>query len=228
MKTYLLAALLLLGCTTPTGTEFHRGTVTVRPPPRPTYTPAGAGAPVVGQPGYQRPTLPPSPNRRVLPPTEGPGLWSADEPKAVKEDRAAQLQVFAAGVKLPSPEGESTAAVRVCGMHVNEAVKRGGAKATFAAAPRKERECAVARLFASCLAIQGQKDQKKLRAGDESKRSAVEQFYAALQVALQFRKTVCEGVTLSDEMVEAYDTSHPQLDSIINPRKWKKVTIDDD
>ncbi|EPX56328.1 hypothetical protein D187_007670 [Cystobacter fuscus DSM 2262] len=39
---------------------------------------------MVGQPGEQVPPIARSPNTRVLPPTKEPGLWAADETKAVK------------------------------------------------------------------------------------------------------------------------------------------------
>ena len=53
--------------------------------PVPRYVPAGAGAPMVGQPGEQVAPVARSPNTRVLPPTKEPGLWAADETKAVKK-----------------------------------------------------------------------------------------------------------------------------------------------
>lgn len=53
--------------------------------PAPRYTPAGVGAPALGQPGQQVAPTARSPNTRVLPPTDEPGVWAADEPSAVRK-----------------------------------------------------------------------------------------------------------------------------------------------
>jgi hypothetical protein len=74
---YGLLALLAACASSPT--TYERGTLT-RPPPPPTRP--GVGAPVVGQPGLVTQPPPRSPNTRVLPPSNEPGLWSADTPKA--------------------------------------------------------------------------------------------------------------------------------------------------
>lgn len=50
-------------------------------PTPPVHTPAGAGAPMRGQPGAidpDRPTLPRGKNKRPLPSEDQPGLWAAD------------------------------------------------------------------------------------------------------------------------------------------------------
>ena len=74
---YGLLALLAACASSPT--PYERGTLT-RPPPPPTRP--GVGAPIVGQPGSFTQPPPRSPNTRVLPPSNEPGLWSADTPKA--------------------------------------------------------------------------------------------------------------------------------------------------
>jgi hypothetical protein len=70
-----LLLLALAACAGPNSpSQLHKGTVTAPPPPqlRP-----GHGAPVVGQPGHERPRLPPSPHKRVLPPSREPGIWAS-------------------------------------------------------------------------------------------------------------------------------------------------------
>lgn len=51
-------------------------TPAVRPPPT-IHTPAGAGAPAVGQPGYQSQQVPRSNDPRILPPTREPTVFAA-------------------------------------------------------------------------------------------------------------------------------------------------------
>lgn len=74
---YGLVALLAACASSPT--TYERGTLTSPPPPP---TRPGVGAPVVGQPGSFTQPPPRSPNTRVLPPSNEPGLWSADTPQA--------------------------------------------------------------------------------------------------------------------------------------------------
>lgn len=55
----------------------YAGPTPVARPPLPTYTPPGAGAPVVGQPGYPGQGVPRSKDPRVLPPSPYPAIYAA-------------------------------------------------------------------------------------------------------------------------------------------------------
>ncbi len=136
-------------------TAVHAQAVAPIPPPAPSmpvpvprYVPAGAGAPRVGQPGERSAPMERSPNTRVLPPTREPGIWAADEPKAVKKPVPASPpdidELLAARPSPGAPELLS------CRQRVLRASKSSGQEETRRNLPRTPRECLTARLLLHC------------------------------------------------------------------------------
>jgi hypothetical protein len=136
-------------------TAVHAQAVAPVPPPAPSitvpvprYVPAGAGAPIVGQPGERIAPIDRSPNTRVLPPTKEPGIWAADETKAVKRPVAASPpdidELLAARPSSGAPELLS------CRQRVLRASKGSGQEDTRRNLPRTPRECLTARLLLHC------------------------------------------------------------------------------
>jgi hypothetical protein len=114
----------------------------------PRYVPAGAGAPMVGQPGEQTAPIDRSPNSRVLPPTREPGIWAADETKAVKKPvPVSPPDIDELLAARPSP---GTPELLSCRQRVLRASKTSGEEETRRNLPRTPRECLTARLLLHC------------------------------------------------------------------------------
>lgn len=149
----LLPLYLLLSCaTSPEGpATYERGTF-VRPPPAPAR--AGVGAPMVGQPGAQSREYPRSPYTRVLPQTpetrKGPGLWSAESPRASIETWVYTADI--AGLHVPHVGWDGTPAPErnPCISRLRRFLDSGTHLAELARLP-KHRECIIARLFNACV-----------------------------------------------------------------------------
>ena len=118
------------------------------PVPMPRYTPAGTGAPVVGQPGEQVAPVARSPNTRVLPPTGEPGLWAADEPRAAKRPGLAPPDVDELLRPQPSP---GTPELTSCRGRVRRASRDSGLEEVRRSLPGVTRECLTARLLLECF-----------------------------------------------------------------------------
>ena len=103
---------------------------------------------MVGQPGEQIAPIDRSPNTRVLPPTREPGIWAADETKAVKKPVPASPpdidELLAARPSPGAPELQS------CRQRVLRASKSSGQEETRRNLPRTPRECLTARLLLHC------------------------------------------------------------------------------
>lgn len=116
MKSALLLVLL-------STTAFGQAMVPRPPPPPPmTHTSPPLGAPTGPQVGppvrgpAAQPALPPSPNKRVLPPSSAPGLWSADTKSSHKPAgmSARQYRSQKDIRDLPDIEGLSNPALLTC------------------------------------------------------------------------------------------------------------------
>lgn len=97
----ILAVLLLAACSGSAPTTYQRGTPTIAP----VFVPSQDAPHRTGQPGHVRPPhgYPRSPNRRVLPPERGPGLWSADRPRAARPTTHTTTERLA-GLLMPIPD----------------------------------------------------------------------------------------------------------------------------
>jgi hypothetical protein len=114
------------------------------------YVPAGAGAPVVGQPGDQAAPVARSPNTRVLPPTGEPGLWAADEDaKAVKKPSTVpQPEIDELLMATPSPGAPEA---KSCRQRLLRASLTSGHEVTRRNLPPTPRACINARLLVHCI-----------------------------------------------------------------------------
>lgn len=191
--------------------------------PAPVFTPVGAGAPILGQPGQHRspPVLPPSPNKRILPATREPGIWAADETRAAR-DKADKEPVSVLDVPLPAPDGKaSTRPVRACKAMIDTGLVEAGLKENLAALPQNVRRCVVARLLEACLRTKG----KKELARDEQAEARL--YYESFQVARAWWPVACKDIDYNnDDLSLIYDEVTSSLKRQINPsdpRRWKEV-----
>jgi hypothetical protein len=173
----LLPLLLAVACsTTPThGPTYEQA---ARPMPRPytgplivqqpppsypgaTYSPAGTGASLVGQPSQQVQGVARSPNTRALPdefsPDRKPGLWAADEVRAARRDEPWLLNML-----LPDLQGIPTSwpLSAICADQMNRALTLIPA-ALVRAVNDSELEhnfnqtpCLAARLYKLCIELE--------------------------------------------------------------------------
>lgn len=141
-----LLPLLFLACASPS--EYQRGTFTP-PPPAPVRT--GVGAPVIGQPGMQPRTIPRGGDRRVLPPTRGPGIWASDKPKTVP------AIPMIAGVALPYPPDVASADEKVmgrlCAAHMTHAIADTDTLQRIMQLGEAARICVAMRLYEHCTSL---------------------------------------------------------------------------
>lgn len=204
MKYFALAA-LLTGCVTSKQGQYYQ-TAAVPTPlpatvpqfPRPSHTPAGAGASAIGQP-WQSPGPPRSPNRRILPPSPEPGLWAADEKEDVTRAGQDDIPAAIAGVKLPSPRKGSTADTRRCAISMGKALAEANLYWAMNKLHPGARECVAARLFEYCAIRRAfQLHNKLTAAGIESSR-ALDRREETVGVAVAFARRVCNEETYPRE-----------------------------
>lgn len=151
MRSAILFSLLLVaGCANSPAATYERGTPT-RPPPPPTRP--GAGAPVVGQPGSFTPPPPRSPNNRVLPPSNEPGLWSADRPRASSSGEKAAAPILY-GIELPVPEETGPVArfhAAMCARSLEDATREAGKVRLIEGLSLQQKTCLALQLQDACL-----------------------------------------------------------------------------
>ena len=108
------------------------------------------GAPVVGQPGSATAPLPRSPNTRVLPPSNEPGLWSADAPRAARREEPPVVFDFA----IPVPDIEPKA-IRdygnLCAAFVDDASRVEAIAKALKRLSERKRECIAIRSYLACI-----------------------------------------------------------------------------
>lgn len=161
--------------------------------PAPSLQPAGAGAPVVGQPGQQAPPpLPRSPNTRVLPPTAEPGLWAADELRAAKRPTQATPGVDELLRPQPSP---GTPELASCRERVRQASRDSGLEDVRRSLPGVNRECLTARLLLECFFRErlefSQSLEKTPRTPEVAR--AVERLRAEGERVIRWEEGICSG-----------------------------------
>lgn len=169
MNRFLLL-LLLAGCATSSPRAFHQAVMRpapYRPPPaytpsyapgtpaEPVYVPVGAGVPGERVPGPvvpAAPAVPRSPNKRVLPRTDEPGVWAADGARGVFV--GAEPELF--GVNIPFPEDATTEAARDltrgCIKEMNDAAAASSTRRTISDLPSDVRRCMAMIAYAHCAA----------------------------------------------------------------------------
>lgn len=167
MYRVVLLSLVVSACAS--SSEYERGTY-VRPPPSTTYTPAGAGAPEVGQPGSQRERVPRSENRRVLPPEERPGIWASDgdarRTMELRISRPAPGRV---------PDGASKEMWRKCWADVAELMR---AEPRVLDLSEKEMECLRHMLLTDCAGwLMGRAENAQKGNGTANDRAVLERYF---------------------------------------------------
>jgi len=116
----------------------------------PRMTPEGAGAPVVGQPGDQVPPVARSPNRRVLPVSDEPGLWAADETRASVRRRPDRPLVTVDELLVATPSPGAPEA-NGCRQRLLRASQTSGHEQSRRNLPQTPRDCLTARLLLHCM-----------------------------------------------------------------------------
>jgi hypothetical protein len=148
VKHWCLAVAVLAGCAATGGGEYRRGTPAPVAPP---FNPATDAPHTVGQPGHLRPqALPRSPHKRVLPPSTGPGIWSAEVPRATADDSEPALLGFV----LPVPDGATDwdyGIMRECGATLQAATERASTAQAIAVLPGNRRVCVALVLYVHCI-----------------------------------------------------------------------------
>lgn len=131
------------------------GPLIVQQPPsypgNPVHTPAGAGASHGSIPGVQKATLPPSPNKRLLPPTKEAGLWAADGARAAIDSHTHPLF----NIRLPYPsfakDEESAIPMTTCVASMAVAADNAGRTNEIKELPAEVRKCMASRAVGICL-----------------------------------------------------------------------------
>lgn len=116
----------------------------------------------MGQPGTAAAPLPRSLNKRALPPSTEPGLWSADTPSASREYLLPPVLGFT-----PPAVSEEEEAVAIyadnCGRRVDDTTRFPSVSRALARASAREVACIGAQAYFGCLAglwleVSGKKD----------------------------------------------------------------------
>jgi hypothetical protein len=173
MTRYLPAFLLLLSvaCAAPAyygPEEYQQAAPAIRPPPRPPavtpgynpntyepppYAPAGGGAShgALSEPNTGKPPVPRSPNKRILPASNEPGLWAADGAPVASGRVTPPLF----GVPLPYPPGVGSGEISrrladSCVASMTEAAEQAGKLARIMRLSEVVRQCMSAHAMKVC------------------------------------------------------------------------------
>ncbi|HLL01078.1 MAG TPA: hypothetical protein VK539_10850 [Myxococcaceae bacterium] len=149
---------------------------------------------MVGQPGSATAPLPRSPNTRVLPPSNEPGLWSADAPRAARKAEPPVVFDFA----IPVPDIEPKA-IRdygsLCATSVDDASRFEDIAKALNRLSARERACVAIRSYLACI---GQLKDHLPRRIPESQRTQDRQGLARhSQHVDRAAVTACAGVDLA-------------------------------
>jgi len=209
MTLRLLPLLLLMACAGPA--EYHRGTMPA-PPPAPLRP--GVGAPVMGQPGSYREPLPRSPNSRVLPPSNEPGLWSADSPRASNSETAAPILY---GIELPVPEEAGPEArfhAEMCARSIDDATRASGKARLVEGLSRQQKACLALQLQDVCLlTVRG--------ALPQAQRARLDALLAMSRAAVDRE---CLGVAYGKgAMKKAFDEISERWIDAVDSRPWWRL-----
>lgn len=152
MRHLLLAAMLCAACASSPPSEYQRGSY--RPVRAPTFTPAEDAPHTVGQPGHLRQPqeYPRSPHKRLLPPTQEPGLWAGDGPRAARPTIDPNAPRFF-NVPLPLPDAPDAYDKKVathCGAAMSLAAKWASTAEWYGRLDNKRQQCIAAALYSFC------------------------------------------------------------------------------
>jgi hypothetical protein len=187
-----LPALLLVACAGPSGSTLERGTMT-RPPPA-QHRP-GVGAPMLGQPGSAS-AVPRSPHKRVLPRSEGPGIWAGDE-------SAPEPALLGVGIPLPKDTLELIPVNQCLGWAQRTLAAEPASRDTLAGASENRRKCIADNIMAQCLlelVSQGEQAQSR---GERLHEEGFRALKSVHDLAQRRAKRSCSGIVPVDVEHEA-------------------------
>jgi hypothetical protein len=212
MNLFRLLPLFCLACASPVGSEYHRGTTTTRPPPAPARP--GVGAPVVGQPGSFTQSPPRSPNTRVLPSSNEPGLWSADAPRA---SGATESGPVLYGIEMPAPEDVGAVArfhAAMCARTMEDATQAAGKARLIAGLSRQQKACLALQLQLLCLVTVRSELPR-------AQREARERLSALVDATSLAEEKACMGVAYGKgAMKKAFDDMGERWLYLPDTQKW--------
>lgn len=184
-----------------------------RPPPAPPARP-GVGAPIVGQPGSATAPPPRSPNRRVLPPSTEPGLWSADTPRASGDTGEAPVLY---GIEMPAPVEVGEVArfhAAMCARTLADATQAAGQANLVAGLSRQQKACLALQLQVLCLvSVRGQLPRAKREA-----------LNALVDVTGRAEIEACTGVAYGKgAMKKVFEVTGERWMDAIDSRNWWRL-----
>lgn len=184
-------------------------------PPEPVYTPAGAGLPGERVPGASGASVPRSPNKRLLPRTDEPGLWAADKARAMDPREKPPDTPGLLGFVLPFPLAAETdrerELTRWCAYKMGNAIKETDRAGDVWRLPSDTRRCIAARLYEHCANIAWGVYEAAERAGELYSPPDLERIKAAQETARAFKKSACkeplspDADRIHDAAAELYD-----------------------
>jgi len=177
-------------------------------PAAPVYTPNGAGLYDPTR-GTQQPTVPRSPNKRVLPATKEAGLWAADGAPTA----SARELLF--GVDIPDPAGSAVLvdASRACVDTVAHAARAVGADKDAMLFPPRVRSCMAAWAYFMCAKHRAVVPRPPLPRGVDVTEEEFERATAVGRLAMHAMKLSrdeCRDVVRTKEQMDILDAVDAQ------------------
>lgn len=177
--------------------------VVQQPPTYPgaTLTPTGAGASHGGLAAPQKALAPPSPNKRLLPPTKEVGLWAADGESIAG---AGESSIFGAVVPLQTypPHGAENV-LGACAADMAAAL-RTARMDKLLLFPGPVRACMAARAYLQCVIRHGNEPPKTAGWATPSGWDPVYLRQDVIPLAERLAKQQCEGVAITAEQGAAF------------------------
>jgi hypothetical protein len=181
----------------------------------PVHTPAGAGASHGSAPGASKvEEVPRSPNKRVLPASNEPGLWAADE--APRAGTVSKPSI--GGIEIPYPEDAQERRdldpTAFCGESMTKALAQARQHVRFFNQPPESQKCLAAKLYEACAA----RLLDVARALHASVGGAEDKIRRAQSVAWRaraFATASCAGISLDTSQQDIVDAT---------VKAWKSTT----
>lgn len=179
--------------------------------PPPVLPRPGVGLPLPVHPGErERPPLPPSPNKRILPATREPGIWAADGAVTGTVPQIAGVPI----VPVPDPKGTILAVDTGCVESMDRLLTRDKHARGLALLRAAYRRCLAAGLYAHCVTRNAEIDNaiKKKHADNLKTRTRARQAnYSQLaprptpeeQAAGRIRAEYCRDASIPEELFQS-------------------------
>lgn len=194
-------------------------------PAEPVYTPNGAGLPGERVPGQQAQPVPTSPNKRILPASNEPGLWAADGAPRASDGDGHTHPLF--GLFYPHPPGDVTGEVSAmmdrCAESMLAAAQKAGVLAAIEALPKPVKFCMSARAFAHCADATWDEIGREMLDDDRRHELAGMSKTDAAMLLMQIgRNNIahhCRRAGFSDDLWRVLEDNAPLLDAMT--ARWK-------